>query len=291
MNFNKIALGAVQFGMDYGISNDSGQTPIHEISRILSLANTLGISLIDTAISYGSSEKNLGEVGVSSFNIVSKLPSGALKNRQPQGIILEHIKESLIRLNKKSLYGFLSHNASDLLSLNGEKIYKVLIEAKQNGLINKIGASVYHPDEITQLMNYYDLDIIQAPFNIIDDRLIKSGLMRDLYKSNVEIHVRSIFLQGLLIMDPSVRLLRFKKWKNLWNNWEEWLNDLKVTPIEACLSYAHSFEEISKVIIGVETEQQLKEISNLKLLKFINIPDKLKIDDQLLINPVNWINP
>ena len=92
-------------------------------------------------------------------------------------------------------------------------------------------------------------------------------------------------------MDPSVRLLRFKKWKNLWNNWEEWLNDLKVTPIEACLSYAHSFEEISKVIIGVETEQQLKEISNLKLLKFINIPDKLKIDDQLLINPVNWINP
>ena len=267
MNFNKLALGTVQFGMDYGISNNSGQTSINEISRILNLANKLDISLIDTAISYGSSEKNLGEVGVSNFNIISKLPSGVLKNQQTQGFILKHINESLVRLNKQSLYGFLSHNASDLLSPNGENIYRVLLEAKKNGLINKIGASVYHPDEITQLMNYYDLDIIQAPFNIIDDRLVKSGLMRDLYKSNVELHVRSVFLQGLLLMDPSVRLLRFNKWKNLWNSWEEWLNDLQITPIEACFSYALSFDEISKIIIGVETEQQLQEIANLKLMQ------------------------
>ena len=114
--------------------------------------------------------------------------------------------------------------------------------------------------------------------------------MRDLYKSNVELHVRSVFLQGLLLMDPSVRLLRFNKWKNLWNNWEEWLNDLQITPIEACFSYALSFDEISKIIIGVETEQQLQEIANLKLLKSLNIPENLQIDDQLLINPANWSN-
>ncbi len=290
MNFSKIALGAVQFGMDYGISNNSGQTSINEISRILNLAHKLDISLIDTAISYGSSEKNLGEVGVRNFNIISKLPSNVLKNKKSQGLILKHINQSLVRLNKQSLYGFLSHNAADLLSSNGEKIYKVLVEAKKNGLINKIGASVYHPEEIKQLMNYYDLDIIQAPFNIIDNRLIKSSLMRDLYKSNVELHVRSVFLQGLLLMDPSVRLLRFNKWKNLWNNWEEWLNDLQITPIEACFSYALSFDEISKIIIGVETEQQLQEIANLKLLKSLNIPENLQIDDQLLINPANWSN-
>ena len=290
MNFNKITLGAVQFGMNYGISNNSGQTSIKEVSKILNLAHHLNITLIDTAISYGSSEKNLGDIGIENFEVISKLPSSYLKNKELSNSITRHIKESLIRLHKSSLYGFLCHNASDLLSSNGEIIYKKLVEAKKNGLINKIGVSVYHPNEINQLMNHYDLDIIQAPFNIIDNRLQENGLISDLSKAKIELHVRSIFLQGLLLMDSRIRLSKFKKWKNLWNIWDEWLHDIKITPIEACISYVFSFNEISKVIIGVESEKQLQDIANLKLPNELNIPSELKSNDQLLINPANWNN-
>ena len=290
MNCSKLALGAVQFGMNYGVSNSSGQTSLIEVTKILNLAHKLNISLIDSAISYGSSEKILGEIGVSNFDIVSKLPSSVLTQKEVSSSIQYHIDNSLIRLKKDSLYGFLAHNAADLLSSNGEIIYKSLNLAKKNGLIKKIGVSVYYPEEIKQLMYYYDLDLIQAPFNIIDNRLIKSGLMKELSSSNIELHVRSIFLQGLLLMTPSNRLLKFNKWVALWNTWDEWLNDLKITPIEACLSYALSFDEISKLVIGVESAKQLQEIANIKPLKSLNLPEDLVTEDQLLLNPANWNN-
>tara|TARA_B110000008_G_scaffold275762_1_gene313834 strand:+ start:1109 stop:1975 length:867 start_codon:yes stop_codon:yes gene_type:complete len=286
MIFNRIALGAAQFGMRYGISNTDGQTSLNEVKKIVDLAKKLNIDMIDSAISYGSSEENLGEIGIDNFKIVSKLPSGVLVKAKPS--ISRYITESLERLRKDYLYGFLCHNANDLLSPGGEIIYKGLRNAKDSGLIKKIGVSVYHPEEIRQLMYYYDLDIIQAPFNIIDNRLLTSGVLNEICNSSIELHVRSIFLQGLLLMTPSLIKKRFNEWDELWTNWEVWLKDSKISPLEACFSYALSFREIDKIIIGVESEWQLNEIANITLIKNMNIPSKLHNDNQMLINPANW---
>ena len=286
---NKLALGTAQFGMSYGVANQNGKIKLEDIKDILKLAKEKNIDLVDTAIAYGDSEKIIGNIGILDFKFVSKLP--LFPKKEDANVISwvdDQIKLSLKRLRIKSLYGLLIHRSEDLLGGSGKKIVNALNKLKSKGIVKKIGISIYEPSELKKLTDLIKVDIIQAPLNIIDQRLINSGWLSKLYKSDVEVHIRSVFLQGLLLMSKKNRPPKFNRWKNLWRIWHEWLNDNQITALEATIRYALSIKKISKVIVGVDSKKQLQQIILASEGKLPPIPSELFMSDINLLNPSNW---
>ena len=288
---NKLALGTVQFGLNYGVSNFSGQTNLSEASKIIKLAKEENIDLIDTAISYGVSEKTIGKIGILDFRFVSKLPSVSNINGDLTIIVEEMIKKSLQRLGIKSLYGLLIHKSQDLLGDSGSKLIHALNQIKAGGLIEKIGVSIYDPSEIDKIINLFKIDIIQAPLNIIDRRLEKSGWLKKLHNKNIEIHTRSTFLQGLLLMQQDQIPMKFNRWTDLFDRWFLELKKYNLNAAQVCLSYPMSLPEVDRIVIGVNTAEQLKKLIKLSKMKILNHDLSFMIsNDNLLINPSNWEN-
>ncbi len=286
---NKLALGTAQFGMSYGIANQHSKIKLENIKDIIKTAREKNIHLVDTAIAYGSSESIIGKIGILDFKFVTKLPSlPKIKVANISSWVEDQIKLSLKRLGIQSLYGLLIHRSEDLLGDKGEKILNALNNLKSRGLVKKIGLSIYDSSELEKLTNQIKLDIVQAPLNIIDQRLINSGWLSKLYEADVEVHVRSVFLQGLLLMSKKNRPHKFNQWKNLWKMWHEWLNDNRITALEATLRYALSIKEISKVIVGVDSKDQLEQIVISSEGILPKIPLELCTNDVNLLNPSNW---
>lgn len=285
---NRLALGTAQFGLPYGISNKEGQSPPEEIRKILNLALMSNIDTIDTAISYGDSESSLGHFGTDNFKVITKLPPFLSKDLTLQAWFYKQINNSLTRLNTSQIYGLLLHDPKQLLESYGEDLFKSLRELKDDGKIQKIGISINTIEELEVLVPKFDFDLIQAPFNLIDRRLHNSGWLNKLKDNDVEIHVRSVFLQGLLLMPRKDLPRKFLPWENLWDKWHQWINDSGISPLTACLFYPLSFPEIDRVIVGVNSELQLKELINSFNIKNIdNLPD-LSSQDENLICPSRW---
>jgi len=285
---SRLALGTVQFGLNYGVANKHGQVSFDDAKSILELAKDNGIDTLDTAIVYGDSEQRLGEIGINGWNVVSKLPATPDDCGDIYSWVVSSVQQSLKRLGQKSIYGLLLHKPEQLYQPGGDRIYLALQKLKKDGLIHKFGASIYSPDELDLLEHNFKLDIIQAPFNIFDRRLTKSGWLAKLHNQGVEIHVRSIFLQGLLLMPSSERPNKFNKWHSLWNIWDTWLKDSDITPLQACTQYVLSFKEIQKVVVGVDNIQQLADIVHASKGELPFIPENICCADNDLVNPSRW---
>jgi aryl-alcohol dehydrogenase-like predicted oxidoreductase len=287
---SKIALGTVQFGIDYGINSESGQVQPEEVRSILNYAHSQNIDLLDTAPVYGDSEKILGRANSSNFKVVTKTRHfDSLKiNNNDIRLLNSDFYHSLEYLKQDSVYGVLMHNASDLLKPGAEKLFDQLQKLKQEEKITKIGVSVYDHSQLQAILEIFDIDLVQLPFNIIDKRLIDSGMLAKLKNRGIEVHARSVFLQGLLLMSERNRPDKFKRWGVLWKIWHEWLNDNQITALEAAIRYVISMPEISKVLVGVDTKDQLKEIIVASNGVLPNIPTELYTNDVNLLNPSNW---
>jgi len=287
--YARIALGTVQFGMKYGISNVSGQVKNLEVKKILDRASDYNIASIDTAAVYGDSEEIIGNIGVSNFNVVTKLPA-ITSGVDISSWALICLNTSLKKLNLNKIYGLLVHRSEDLLGVNGNRLYKSLCSLKHLGLVQKIGVSIYSPKELDLLYeNNISLDIVQSPFNIFDRRLKSSGWLERLKFDGVEVHIRSIFLQGLLLQKLENIDSYFYKWRELLNNFDQWAHESGLSRVEACVNFALSQKEIDKVIVGVLTDNQLKEIIFASEKKYnIKIPGYFELNDKKLINPTYW---
>jgi len=288
IQLSRLVLGTAQFGQSYGITNQIRQVSLAQASEIIRYAAASGINTIDTAISYGPSERWLGLIGISQWNIITKLPAVSDDNCNITEWVEASVKASLSRLKISHLYGILLHRPEQLMGPHGEKLYKALNLLKEKDLVSKIGISIYDLNELNMIIPKFSLDIVQAPFSIIDRRLLCSGWLKQLYSSGIEIYVRSIFLQGLLLMCSSERLKKFHRWELLWYQWDEWLNDVKLTPLQACIRYVLSFQEINKVIVGVDNLNQLKEIILESNGTLPPVPKDLQSHDINLINPMRW---
>ncbi len=286
----KLAIGTAQFGLDYGIANDHGKVSQKEIKKILDLARSSNISLLDTAMDYGDSEFKIGKAGSKGFNIVSKIGDIPANKKNTKDFIYNKLKNTLDDLGIKSLYGLLLHRPENLLNKNGLAIYETLSEFKEMGLVKKIGISIYEPDDLNKIIPNFELDIVQSPINIFDRRLINSFWVDELKKKGIEIHARSVFLQGLLLIDPSKRSAYFKKWNRLFKQYDEWLYEKKISNFELCIRYVLSQDSIDKVIIGIDSCKQLKEIIDLYSSKSekLTVPNELFSNDKSLINPSCW---
>ena len=182
----------------------------------------------------------------------------------------------------------LVHNADDLLKPGADKILDQLQKLKKRGKTKKVGVSVYNHKQLQSILDNFDIDMVQLPLNILDRRIIDSGMLALVYEKGIEVHARSVFLQGLLLMSDKERPRKFNRWSGLWKVWHEWLNDNQISALEAAIRHAVSFPEISKVLVGVDTVNQLKEIFIASSGVLPKIPAELYTDDSDLLNPSNW---
>jgi aryl-alcohol dehydrogenase-like predicted oxidoreductase len=281
-------LGTAQFGLPYGISNVSGRVESDEAAAILQCAHEAGIDTLDTAIAYGQSERQLGNAGVEGWRIVTKLPGIPDSCRDVAEWVTSSVNGSLKRLGVGSLHGLLLHRPQQLIGATGGTLFRALNDLKSAGVVQKIGISIYDPRELEPLWHRFRFDLIQAPFNVLDRRLVTSGWLDRLSEAGAEVHVRSIFLQGLLLMDASSRPPFFNQWSALWDRWNTWLHAMSVDPVTACLQFVLAQPSIDRVVVGVEDVRQLKA-----LLTAVNRPSalppaELMSDDDDLINPTRW---
>lgn len=286
---NKLALGTAQFGEKYGIANKIGAIHLCESKKILKIAKNNNLKFLDTAISYRGSEKILGKTDISNFKIISKLPDPPYDCSNIKSWVKEQIQKSLESLRIKSFYGILLHNSKSILGLNGKKIINSLNEIKLEGFAKKIGISIYDPSELEQVMNLINIDIIQAPLNIMDRRLETSGWLDKLFKNNIEIYTRSTFLQGLLLMPRKQIPNKFKKWSFIWDKWHSKIIENNLSATSICLAYPLSLSKIYCVIVGVDSSSHLETLLK-ESKKNISLKNWsfMESEDKDLINPINW---
>ncbi len=287
---NPFCLGTAQFGLDYGVSNNEGKISSFKVKQILEYGIQNGINTLDTAVLYGDSESVLGNIGVKNWQIVSKLPAISEEGVNIDQWVEGEVIKSLQRLQTNSLYGLLLHRPDQLFLSKGKRIVEALQGIKEKGLVRKIGVSVYSVEQLNALLSILQADIVQIPFNIFDQRFLSSGMIEYLKQNNIEIHARSIFLQGLLLMSPQNRPVYFNKWDSLLSRWDSYLRSENLSALEACIRFVIDKSMIDKVIVGVQNQKQLEEILHVQefISKRITFPDYLESDDQELINPSNW---
>lgn len=285
---SRLALGTVQFGLPYGIANQEGQVTRAVAKTMLQYSEANGIDTLDTAIAYGESESCLGEIGTRGFKLVTKLPALPDVHNGINGWVREQVVASFSRLGVDSVYGLLLHRPDQLLGTDGQELFNALCDLKISGLVQKIGVSIYAPSELDALTSRYRFDLVQAPFNLVDRRLYTSGWLKRLKDEDVEIHTRSAFLQGLLLVSRTSIPSKFAPWAELWDKWHNWIAQHSVSAVQASLAYPLRFPEIDRVVVGADSQEQLYQIIDSALAGITNDLPDLHCEDEKLINPAYW---
>ena len=287
MNYiEKICLGTAQFGSSYGLTNKNNELSVEEIGKILSLAEDNGISFLDTAPTYGNAELKLGNFELRNWNIVTKVKTGNTISMNDS--FSRSVEDSLSRLKMDNLYAVLIHNPKLFFDPKINILLNQLSELKVKGLIKKIGVSVYDSMEVDFILENFDINIIQIPFNVIDGRMLVNNTLDKLKRRNIEVHARSIYLQGLLLMDIKDQFQQFGNWKSLWKMFNSFCLDNKITPLEFCLRHVLQNPKIDRVILGIDNYSQLVETIKAATGGTVNVPNELISLDNNLCNPLNW---
>lgn len=284
---NRLAIGTAQFGLNYGVTNTSGQVSPFEVSRILARANQSGIFVLDTASAYGDSELVLGEAGTENFQVVTKLPATPIGVDIEAQWVMDQAITSATRLGRKNISTLLVHNPEDLRRSSGLELIRGLIGSKEAGLAEKIGVSIYDPKDLLWISTLLDLDVVQAPMSVFDRRMVNSGWLDRLSNNGVETHVRSVFLQGALVAGIENLPNTLKPWVGKFMEFETWAKSQGLSLLEAALLYPLSIPKVDKVVIGVVSVDQLEQAVIAAQKNPPDYPD-FATNDQRLINPVNW---
>jgi len=286
----RIGIGSAQFGLNYGINNSTGKIPAKGVDQILSLAQKSGIELIDTSPYYGNAESVIGSLPSSSaFNIVSKTAAieAPLITTEGALIIRDRFMQSLDALDRDHLYGLIIHRAADIRKKGAEHLFNALQSIKDEGLVEKIGVSVYTEEEALIAMDYSELDIIQVPISLFDQSLIRSGALRLFRSKGIEIHARSIFMQGALFLDPQTLPLPLRP---LQPNLEKLraISSAEGMSLNClALNFIRSIEYIEYCIIGIDSPMHLLELNNCGPA---TLPDmtEFHLEAEVLRNPSMW---
>ena len=279
----KIALGTVQWGLDYGISNTNGIPSAAELDAIVRLAVQNRIDLFDTASQYGNAEQRVGNYTTKNSSVVSKFSSvnhSSLENE---------IQGSLERLNVEQLYGYLFHSPKDLI--NAPLLWDQMQHLKVAGKVKKIGYSLYTPEELELFLNNNWIpDIVQLPYSLLDRKF--EPYFEQLKSLGTEIHIRSVFLQGLYFKSMETLSPKFNDLKNTLKEVAEIATEFGLTVVELALNFVLKNEYVDYAVIGVEQANQLKEIINASKIDFSkSIHERvnaLTVENPTLLNPTNW---
>ena len=287
---SKLALGSANFGLDYGVANNSGRISESELANILLFAQGEGINVIDTAQAYGDSEARIGSLcDDTQFNLVTKI-GVEVANVSINHNVISSVKQSCRTLNQSPLYAVMLHRPEALLSDQGREVVRELEMLKEQGIISKIGVSIYSPEILTAISRLFKLDIVQVPFNVFDQQILTSGWSDKLKSNGVEIHTRSVFLQGLLLMQRSSLPDYFmKNWSAHFDAWYKFLNHNRAEALEVALKFAFHQDWIDKIVVGVDSVAHLKVLVEIEKSKeSLDFP-VLGCDDPKLIDPSKWM--
>lgn len=281
MNLSNLIIGTANLTSVYGYKKKKISSS--ETLKIFKLMNKYKINYVDTAQSYGFSEKILGKFSkgkkiFTKFNIPNDSSNKILSD------IIYQINQSLKKLKKKKIEGILIHNSDYFLKnkINQLKIIKLLEKYKKEKKIKKIGFSIYSPNELNSITKILIPDFFQIPVNILDQRFLKKKIIDKINNNKIEIHARSIFLQGKIL---SKNQFKSKLVNRKINNFHSWCILNNVSRISACINFIRNYKFIDKVIVGIDNQTQLKEI--IKVLNNDNyyVPTRFKIDNYKLIDP------
>jgi aryl-alcohol dehydrogenase-like predicted oxidoreductase len=285
---NRLALGTVQFGQRYGVANVSGQPDVETAAAIIELAGQEGIDTLDTAAAYGSSETCLGEVGVSGWRVITKLPPLPDDVPSVSRWADAQLRGSLQRLRVARLEALLLHRPADLLGARGAQLVAALEKFKSGGWVHSLGISIYDPCELDAIWPVWRPEFLQAPCNVLDRRLVRSGWLAKLSEHGVRVHVRSLFLQGLLLMSAAQRPACFVRWQRLLNRWLSWCSEHGTTPLYAALAFGEALPGVERLVVGVDSIPQLRQILAAMNVAAPRPPDDLFSEDRDLLEPSRW---
>jgi aryl-alcohol dehydrogenase-like predicted oxidoreductase len=281
----ELVLGSAQFGNNYGLVNRK-KIKVSDIKKIENLVIKYKINFIDTSHNYENSEKIIGSSRLNKLNIITKfkLPNKKIdiNNWVDRNIVL-----SLKRLKVNKIYGLLVHDVNDVVKKNGKSYLNCLLNLKKIGIVKKIGVSVYSPQDLNLVWKFWKPDIVQMPFNVLDNRFLVSNWFKKLKKNKIKIFVRSCFLQGLLINDYA-SIKKFKKYKKILDKFSNWCLDNKFTQIKASLHFIKKFKMVDYLVVGFNSCDQLKEIVKNFNEPLAKIPSLFECNKLSLIDPRRW---
>lgn len=288
----RLGLGTVQFGLDYGVSNTTGQVPRDEVAHILAGARDAGITVLDTATAYGESEMMLGEMLLPQdrFAIVSKTIPLRCDSIGPADIlkIRDGFVASMARLRRSSLDAILVHDANDLLVPGGERVYAQLREWRDAGKVSRIGVSAYDATQIDAVFSRYDLDLVQVPVNVFDQRLVRDGTLAGLRRKGVAIHARSIILQGALVTDADALPAFLAPLRSKLAAYHEFLAANGTSALAGALGFVRHLPEVEDALIGVVSREQLDECIAAYAAPMMLDLDQFSVGDLDMVDPRRW---
>ena len=282
----KIVLGTAQFGMNYGIANKSGRVVQKEVSSILNFAWDNGIRYLDTAEGYGASELAIGSHLQAhpnqSWEIITK--AGATRDS-----VANQISYSAKKLGIQPAV-LLAHDADSFLNSDFQE---GLAKARDRGMISKLGVSLYRQDEVERVMVAKVLpEIIQLPMNILDTRLYRNGILTDLNNLGIEIHVRSIFLQGLFYLTELELKENFSEVIPYLDTLRSISESANVSVAELSLLWLTSLEQVSKIVVGIDNLSQLhghlETIQKSVGAAYFDEALSIHFNNEQILNPSLW---
>ena len=283
---NRIILGGAQLGLPYGVLGTGEKLNALEINDLFDAANSVGIQTIDTAIAYGTSESVIGDYSNSRFKIITKLPPLPNDVNDVSGWVRQQIDASLTRLQTNNIDALLLHHPQDLTGEFGVTLKKVIEELLSEGVIKRFGVSIYAPDELTTIVGHFPIDVVQTPFNVFDQRI--TPWLETLSRNGIEVHARSVFLQGLLISPANARPAHFRKWEAQFNQFDNWVSELSMSAISVCLGVALNQPGISHLVVGALSSTQLLETAAQIPKDFSHRSEHMQSNDLALIDPRVW---
>ena len=249
----RLGLGTVQFGQAYGVSNTAGQVPLDEVRRHAGARRRGAVSrVLDTAANYGQAEEVLAQCDTSAFRIVSKTVSV----KHGVAAVIARARQSVQSLGRVDV--LLVHAVADLKGPDGEELWRALRDLKEQGMVGGIGISAYVADDPVALAERFRPDAMQMPFSLLDQRLLQDGSLARLKDLGVEIHARSLFLQGLLFMATPPEKLRDAA--PLLASVRQHIAAADATPLAAALGFVLSRPEVDVAVVGVTSRHELDEI-------------------------------
>ena len=282
----KICLGTANFGQKYGLNYGQQFKNLNEIKKIINYCINANIKFIDTSIDYGNTLSRLSKCDLSKFKIISKVTViNNNINTFSKNLDLQ-IKNSFELLGVNKIYSILLQRPENILKFKNTDINDLFSNLKKKYNIKKIGFSFYDQNLLKSLISKIDMDIVQIPYNIFDNRFEK--VMIQMNKLDIEIHSRSVFLQGVLLKKKENLNSYFMKWSKHFDLYNEWLVKNKYQPLEFCLNYVKKNININKIVIGVDSIDQLDQIVNSIYKKNIIMSDKLFINDEKILMPKLW---
>jgi aryl-alcohol dehydrogenase-like predicted oxidoreductase len=289
MSVNKLILGTVQFGLNYGINNDNGKVDETSVTSILNHAYLNGINTLDTADAYGNATDRIGNYHRQSdyeFRVITKFKSGHSEIDAIKNVVQENLK----RLEIPQVFGYLYHSFNDFKKYSGT--LKELEELKKEGYIKHIGVSIYTNEQFEELLEYDAVEIIQLPYNLLDNANKRASLIKRAKDLGKIIHVRSVFLQGLFFKELETLPATLLPLKEDLQIIKDVVKNNKISMAELALNYVMSNPNIDGILVGVDSLEQLK--MNIKAIEeplpiaIKEAIDAISVQNIALLNPSNW---